>query len=103
MKSTHPSFRKMVLVDEDFFATQLERQTSSPATVPSISPSESATHRPLTVAQDDRPIAPVETLPPTPLPTKQSAANLAARQSIKTHPVARSFTPGHAPKVLRLY
>ena len=103
VKSAHPSFRKMVLVDEDFKASHLERPaSSSQVSTPTICVSESPT-QPLKVMSGDRPIATVEALATTPSSAKQTSATDAIRRSIKIRPVARSFTPGHAPKVLRLY
>ena len=116
VKSTHPSFRKMVLVDEGFLATQLEhlapssqvtstafRVSESPAQLakPSVSENPTQLVKPMV---DDQTIAAVEVvLPTTPLSTKPAAVNAAKRQVVKTRAVPRSVTPGHAPKVLRLY
>ena len=103
VKSTHPSFRKMVLVDEDFLASQLEHPASSThAATPANCASECLT-QPLKATSDDRPIAPVEAFATTLPSTKPTAAKAAKRQGVKTRPVPRSFKPGHAPKVLRLY
>ena len=104
VKSTHPSFRRMILVDEDFLAAQSER--SAPASTPA--PATCVVERPVTETvkkpeQEGFSNPPITTSITSTLPVTQLAGRKRKPKVTNVHPVTDSLAPGHSFKVLRLY
>ena len=103
--ATHPSFRKMVLVDEDLLSNLSDRPTPSPPVPPAISTLESCTEAPAKIGEVARTASFTKEIATVPKVAKQPNAKRAKRKPMRPRPVARYLTPepGHSPKVLRLY